>query len=78
MSTFGLELDHIDKHLLKTGDRYQIYFFLDILNVLIDSIFQAKQSRIEKNLKKKMEKQPGSSAETSGGEEISKILEYAR
>ena len=78
MSTFGLELDHIDKHLLKTGDRYQIYFFLDILNVLVDSIFQAKQSRIEKNLKKKMEKQPGSSAETSGGEEISKILEYAR
>jgi len=79
MSTFGLELDHIDKHLLTTGDRYQIYFFLDLLNVLIDSIFQAKQSRIEKSLKKKLEKQPGSSAETSsGGEEISKILDYAR
>ena len=78
MSTFGLELDHIDKDLLKSGDRYQIYFFLDILNVLIDSIFQAKQSRIEKSLKKKMEKQPGSSADTSGGEEISNILEYAR
>ena len=77
MSTFGLELDHIDTQLLKRGDRYQIYFFLDILNVLMDSIFQAKQSRIEKNLKKKLEKQ-GSSAETSGGEEISKILEYAR
>ena len=77
MSTFGLELDHIETELLKAGDRYQIYFFLDLLNVLIDSIFQAKQNRIEKNLKKKLEKQ-GSSAETSGGEEISKILEYAR
>jgi len=77
MSTFGLELDHIDTKLLKTGDRYQVYFFLDILNVLVDSIFQAKQSRIEKSLKKKLENQ-GSSAETSGGEEISKILDYAR
>ena len=29
MSTFGLELDHIETELLKAGDRYQIYFFLD-------------------------------------------------
>jgi len=77
LSTFGLELDHIDTELLKKGDHYQVYFFLDILNVLLDSIFQAKQSRKESNLKKKLEKQ-GSSSETSGGEEISKILDYAR
>ena len=74
MKVFGLDLDHIDLKLLKSGDQYQIYFFLDILNVLLDSIFEAK-------MKRRKDKSGGVidiSPDSSGGEEISKILDYAR
>jgi len=76
---FGLDLDHIKVDLLKSGDSHQVYFFLDVLNVLIDSIFQAKQKRVESSLKKKSLKNDlDVSPESSGGEEISKILDCAR
>ena len=77
MLEFGLDLDHIKVDLIKAGDSHQIYFFLDILNVLIDSIFQAKQKRVETSLKKKSLTED-ISPESSGGEEISKILDDAR
>jgi len=81
MAVFGLELDHIKPDLVKSGDQHQVYFFLDILNVLLDSIFQAKQKRNrspnEIQLSKK-ENYLSNSANSSGGEEISKILDFAR
>ena len=53
VSKFGLDLDHIVVKDVESGDPYQVYFFLDILNVLLDSIFQVKQKRMEASLKKK-------------------------
>ena len=80
MAVFGLELDHIKPDLVKSGDQHQIYFFLDILNVLLDSIFQAKQKRIQNSDKTEVipKKDLMNSADSSGGEEISKILDFAR
>jgi len=80
MKTFGLELDHIDIEKLKAGEQYHLYFFLDVVNVLLDSIFQVKQNRIDKMMKAKFEKdiQAESVEGTSGGEEVSKILDDAR
>jgi len=80
MKTFGLELDHIDIVKLKDGEQYHLYFFLDVVNVLLDSIFQVKQNRIDKIMKKNFEKEmfTESAAGTSGGEEVSKILDDAR
>eukprot|EP00092_Neocalanus_flemingeri_P016237 GFUD01017580.1.p1 GENE.GFUD01017580.1~~GFUD01017580.1.p1 ORF type:complete len:385 (-),score=116.20 GFUD01017580.1:2155-3309(-) len=80
MKTFGLELDHIDVAKLKSGEQYHLYFFLDVANVLLDSIFQVKQNRIDKMMKKTFEQEilTESAAGTSGGEEVSKILDDAR
>jgi len=80
MKTFGLELDHIDIEKLKAGEQYHLYFFLDVVNVLLDSIFQVKQNRIDKMMKANFEKeiQAESVEGTSGGEEVSKILDDAR
>eukprot|EP00090_Calanus_glacialis_P041286 TRINITY_DN7267_c0_g1_i1.p1 TRINITY_DN7267_c0_g1~~TRINITY_DN7267_c0_g1_i1.p1 ORF type:complete len:390 (+),score=133.54 TRINITY_DN7267_c0_g1_i1:35-1204(+) len=80
MKTFGLELDHIDVEKLKAGEQYHLYFFLDVVNVLLDSIFQVKQNRIDKMMKETFEKEirSESAAGTSGGEEVSKILDDAR
>jgi len=80
MRTFGLELDHIDVMKLKMGEQYHLYFFLDVVNVLLDSIFQVKQNRIDKMMKETFEKEimTESAAATSGGEEVSKILDDAR
>jgi len=80
MKTFGLELDHIDVVKLKAGEEYHLYFFLDVVNVLLDSIFQVKQNRIDKMMKETFEKEirSESAAGTSGGEEVSKILDDAR
>ena len=76
VSKFGLELDHIIVKDVESGDPYQVYFFLDILNVLLDSIFQVKQKRMEASLKKKSLND--TNLNSSGGEEISKILDCAR
>ena len=79
MALFGLDLDHIKVDMVKAGDLYQVYFFLDILNVLLDSIFQVQQKRMEVSMKKKAAVEADvSAANSSGGEEISKILDYAR
>ena len=76
VSKFGLELDHIIVKDVESGDPYQIYFFLDILNVLLDSIFQVKQKRMEESLMKKSTND--TNFNSSGGEEITKILDLAR
>lgn len=76
VSKFGLELDHIIVKDVESGDPYQVYFFLDILNVLLDSIFQVKQKRVEASLKKKSTND--TNLNSSGGEEITKILDCAR
>lgn len=76
VSKFGLELDHIIVKDVESGDPYQVYFFLDILNVLLDSIFQVKQKRLEASLKKKSNND--TNFNSSGGEEITKILDCAR
>ena len=76
VSKFGLELDHIIVKDVESGDPYQVYFFLDILNVLLDSIFQVKQKRMEASLKKKSLND--TNLNSSGGEEITKILDCAR
>ena len=76
VSKFGLELDHIVVKDVESGDPYQVYFFLDILNVLLDSIFQVKQKRMEASLKKKSTND--TNFNSSGGEEITKILDCAR
>ena len=73
MAVFGLELDHIKPELVIAGDNHQVYFFLDLLNVLLDSIFQAKQMRLGKTPENVKDL-----TESSGGEEISKILDFAR
>jgi len=80
IKTFGLELDHIDVDKLKSGEQYHLYFFLDVVNVLLDSIFQVKQNRIDKMMKETFEREilTESAAGTSGGEEVSKILDDAR
>merc|ERR1712106_175868 len=80
MKPFGLELDHIKVVKLKAGEEYHLYFFLDVVNVLLDSIFQVKQNRIDKMMKETFEKEirSESAAGTSGGEEVSKILDDAR
>lgn len=81
MAVFGLELDHIKPDLVKSGDQHQVYFFLDILNVLLDSIFQAKQKRNKTHNEIELSKKEfnlSNSANSSGGEEISKILDFAR
>jgi len=80
MKTFGLELDHIDVDKLKAGDQYHLYFLLDVANVLLDSIFQVKQNRIDKMMKETFEREirAESTVGTSGGEEVSKILDDAR
>jgi len=79
IGTFGLELDHIDINKLRNGEQYQLYFFLDVVNVLLDSIFQVKQNRIDKIMREKLEQElkDESTVCTSGGEEVSKILENA-
>ena len=76
VSKFGLDLDHIVVRDVESGDPYQVYFFLDILNVLLDSIFQVKQKRMEASLKKKSTND--TNINSSGGEEITKILDCAR
>jgi len=66
---------------VKSGDQHQVYFFLDILNVLLDSIFQAKQKRNQSDNRIDLSKKEfnlSNSANSSGGEEISKILDFAR
>jgi hypothetical protein len=80
MKNFGLELDHIDVDKLKAGDQYHLYFLLDVANVLLDSIFQVKQNRIDKMTKETFEREirAESTVGTSGGEEVSKILDDAR
>jgi len=79
IGAFGLELDHIDIDKLRNGEQYHIYFFLDVVNVLLDSIFQVKQNRIDKIMREKLEQElkDESTVCTSGGEEVSKILENA-
>ena len=81
MKEFGLELDHISIEKVTAGDKYHLYFFLDVVNALFDSIFQVKQKRIEKMMKGTFDSELGveeSLAGTSGGEEVSKILNDAR
>lgn len=80
MATFGLDLAHINIEKVRNGEHHHLYFFLDVTNVLLDSIFQVKQQRIDRVLREKFESEilSDSKAGTSGGEEVSKILDSAK
>jgi len=74
MKEFGLDLDHIEVERLDEGDLLHRYFILDLANVLLDSIDHVKKARATKIFESRMNDAMGS----SGGEEVSRILEQAR
>jgi len=81
LKSFGLDLSHLDKDKLEAGETLQKYFFLDLANVLVDCLYKVKQDRLGRELRTKLEsevKLAGQGTETSGGEEVARILGEAR
>lgn len=74
MKEFGLDLDHIEVDRLGDGDLLHRYFVLDLANVLLDSIDQVKKARATKIFESRI----NDAVASSGGEEVSRILEQAR
>lgn len=71
MGEFGLDLSHIQLERLEKGDLLHQYFLLDLGLVLVDSIDQVRANRTGSTLGR-------SALSSSGGEEVSRILEEAR
>jgi len=81
MTDFGLDVSHLEVAKLQAGDKLHKYFFLDLANVLLDSIHKAKASRLERLLGngssssgELRHKSRNLKDETSGGEEVARIL----
>lgn len=77
MGDFGLDLAHIEVERLENKELLHEYFLLDLALVLIDSIDQVKAARAAGVVLDSFGVD-GSVGGSSGGEEVSKILEKAR
>jgi len=79
MADFGLDLAHIEVERLESKELLHEYFLLDLALVLIDSIDQVKAARAAGVALNSFGMEERSIAGgSSGGEEVSKILEEAR